>query len=389
LKPAGDGVPDARQLAELLDAEGSIIYAIDGQDLSIIDIHPAHPSAASQKLQVGFGVTGLVARTKKPVLLAADSPRNALNRELLGLKPHQTVARMCLPLPGVDGRVIGVLAVHRSPLRPFGEPDLATAQSVVALLGLHMHADQLLRAASRHRSERDQLIKQAVQAQEAERRRLAFDLHDGVTTALASMSFHLSAADLTVSELTASEDAHLPTRVKELHRVRDELAHARALADMAYNQTRAAISGLHSLVLDDLGLVAALETLVQMTDRDGGPAIRLVVAPDAGVETVPEHAAASLYRIAQEAVANAVKHGEAELITLSLRRVGDSMVLRCTDDGRGFDMAESRSARAGDAEGDQHFGLSSIAERCAVIEASLRIESVPGHGTTVLVELPL
>ena len=60
---------------------------------------------------------------------------------------------------------------------------------------------------NRHRTERDRLIKQAISAQEAERRRIAFDLHDGVTTALASMSFHLSAADLTVSELAARDVA--------------------------------------------------------------------------------------------------------------------------------------------------------------------------------------
>ncbi len=74
---------------------------------------------------------------------------------------------------------------------------------------------------------------------------------------------------------------------------------------------------------------------------------------------------------------------------LSLRRVGDSIVLGCADDGRGFDLAGSRAERAMDAEGSQHFGLSSVAERCAMIEASLRVESWPGRGTTLLVELPL
>lgn len=389
MKPAGERVPNAEQLAELLEAEGALLYAIEGQDLRIVDIHPPHPSAASLKLQVGFGVTGLVARTKKPVLIEADSPRNALHRQLLRLQPHETVARMCLPLPGADGRVIGVLAVHRSPRRPFGPDDLATAESVAATLGLHLHSQQLFLAADQHRTERDRLIRQAVEAQEAERRRLAFDLHDGVTTALASMAFHLSAADLTVSELAASDESDLPTRVKELERARAEISSARRLADMAYNQTRAAISGLHSLVLDDLGLVAALESLVQVACRDDGPTIHLAADPALDLGAIPAHAAAALYRIAQEVLANAVKHAQASHITLSLRNVGDSVVLGCTDDGKGFDVAETRAARAGDAEGSQHFGMSSVAERCAIIEASLRIESVPGRGTTVLVELPL
>jgi len=243
----------------------------------------------------------------------------------------------------------------------------------------------LWRAVNRHRTERDQLIKQAVSAQEAERRRIAFDLHDGVTTALASMSFHLSAADLTVAELAARD----PKVERDFARARSDLVNARELADLAYHQTRAAISGLHSLVLDDLGLVAAMESLVQTAaNGEGAPSIDLLVDPAADLDDIPDHVAAALYRIAQEALANAVKHAEADRVVLSLRRVGDSIVLGCADDGQGFDPAERRTVRAGDADGTQHFGLSSIAERCALIEASLRIESVPERGTTVLVELP-
>jgi len=396
VRPAAGAVPDAEELARLLDAEGVLVYAIEGQDLSIVDIWPAHPSAGSLRLQVGFGVTGLVARTRKAVLIDADSPRNPLHRRLLRLEPKQTVARMCLPLPGLDDSVVGVLAVHRDPQRPFGQADLDAAEEVAAGLGLRLHAEQLWRAVHRHRTERDRLIKQAISAQEAERRRIAFDLHDGVTTALASMAFHLSAADLTVSEVAAREAAREPGRegpegreAGELAQARDQLTSVRELADLAYNQTRAAISGLHSLVLDDLGLVAAIESLVQMATTDDGPSIDLVVDPSAGTEELPDHAAAALYRIAQEALSNAVKHAEAARIVLSLRRVGESMVLGCADDGKGFDPEASRAERAGDAEGGQHFGLSSVAERCAMIEASLRVDSLPGRGTTVLVELPL
>jgi signal transduction histidine kinase len=387
LSPAAGAAPTAADLARLLGADGVLLYAIDGQDLSIVDIWPAHPSAGSLKLQVGFGVTGLVARTGKPVLLVADSPRNVLHRQLLHLEPQQTVARMCLPLPGIEGDVVGVLAAHRDPRRPFGQVDLEAAESYQAILGLRLHAEQLWRRVNRHGAERDRLIKAAISAQEAERRRIAFDLHDGVTTALASMSFHLSAADLTVS--AAQEISDDSMRLRELDCARAELRSARELADLAYNQTRAAISGLHSLVLDDLGLAAAIESLVQMASRNGGPSIELVVDPAAAVDDIPDHAAAALYRIIQEALANAVKHADADRIVLSLRGVGDSIILGCADDGKGFDAAERRTARAVDADGGQHLGLSSIAERCAMIEASLRVESVPGRGTTVLVELPI
>jgi two-component system NarL family sensor kinase len=387
LSPAAGAAPTAADLARLLGADGVLVYAINGQDLNVVDIWPAHPSAGSLKLQVGFGVTGLVARTGKPVLIEADSPRNVLHRQLLALEREQTVARMCIPLPGLECDVVGVLAAHRDPRRPFGQVDLDAAEPYAAILGLRLDAEQLWRTVNRQRTERDRLIKAAISAQEAERRRIAFDLHDGVTTALASMSFHLSAADLTISAAQEiSDDSML---LRELDCARAELLSARKLGDLAYNQTRAAISGLHSLVLDDLGLTAAIESLVQMARRNGGPSIELVVDPAAAVDDIPDHAAAALYRITQEALANAVKHADADRIVLSLRGVGNSIVLGCADDGKGFDAAERRTARAVDADGGQHFGVSSIAERCAMIEASLRVESSPGRGTTVLVELPI
>lgn len=378
--------PSAAELADLLGADGVLVYAVDDQELGVVDAWPAHPSATALTLPVGFGVTGRVARTGEPVLLDADSPRNALHRRLLRLRPAQTVARMCLPLPGLDGTVVGVLAAHRDPAAPFGPADLDRAASYAPVLGLSLHAKRLWRTVNRHRTERDRLVEQAISAQEAERRRIAFDLHDGVTTALASMAFHLSAADLTVSELAAHVPGGDASGERALARARAELLSARALADVAYHQTRAAISGLHSLVLDDLGLVAAIESLVHAAGAADGPAVEFLVDPGATVEGIGDHAAAALYRIAQEALANAVEHAEAHRIVVSLRRVGDSVVLGCSDDGVGFDPAERLAARA---DGDQHFGLSSIAERCALMEASLRVESMAGRGTILLVELPI
>ncbi|MEJ7833905.1 MAG: GAF domain-containing sensor histidine kinase [Nocardioides sp.] len=374
----------AADLAGLFAADGVVVMVKNGSELTVSDVWPANTALASQlRIAVGFGVTGRVARTGKPVLLDEDSPRNLVHRQLLGLDAGQTVARMCLPTPGVGNEIVGVLAAHRPPSRPFTPEDLATAGPQADLVGLELHAKQLWLAAHRHRTERDLLIKAAISAQEAERRRIAFELHDGVTTALASMSFQLSAADLSIAGLVGTS-----SDPPAAERARAEVGAARQLADLAYQQTRVAISGLHSLVLDDLGLVAALESLAQTAAGPDGPAVDLVVDPGATFDDLPDHAVAALYRIAQESLGNAVKHAQAERVVLSLRRVGGSVVLGCADDGVGFDPDERRAARVAD-DGVQHFGLSSIAERCALIEASLHLESKPGRGTTLLVELPL
>lgn len=378
--------PTAQELATLLEADGVVVLGVDGSDLVVHEVWPTNPSVAPLlRIPIGFGVTGLVARNAEPVLLEADSPRNPIHRQLLGLEEGQTIARLCLPALGVQDTVAGVLAFHRSPARPFSRQDLALAAPHAALMGLALHADQLWRQAHHHRSERDRLIEAAISAQEAERRRIAHDLHDGVATALASMSFQLSAAALSVSSLAAADG--MRERASLAERAKAEVSSARVLADLAYQQTRTAISGLHSLVLGDLGLGAALESLAHMATGDRAPTLDLVVDPDESFRDVPDHAAAALFRIAQEAIGNAVKHAQADRIVLSLRRVGDSVVLGCTDDGVGFDPEERRTQRVD--EHAPHFGLSSIAERCALVEAALRVESMPGRGTTLLVELPL
>ncbi len=382
-QPEVDLTAVCRAFAELLDAAGAIVFVSDGEELTVGAAYPGERSAESVlRIPVGYGVTGLVARNGQPVLLADDSPRNAAHRQLLHLGPTGHVARLCVPALGGDGSAHGVVALHRTPDRPFTPDDLDRLQPWVHLLGLRLQNVRLLAAVHDHRSDRDQLIAQAISAQEAERRRIAFDLHDGVTTALASMSFHLSAAELSLSEPQAESG-------DPRERARAEIAAATTLANLAYAQTRAAISGLHSLVLDDLGLVAALESLAQTAPQLD---VEFRTDPTEAFADVPDHCAAALYRIAQEAISNAVRHARASRAVLSLRRVSDLVVLGVTDDGVGFDPKATREARSGIGEaaaGSGHFGLSSIAERCALVGASLRIESVPGQGTAVIVELPL
>lgn len=359
------------------DATGAIIHISDGQELTVGAAHPSAPGAeAVLRIPIGQGVSGLVARNGHAMRLSEDRPRNPIHCELLGIGAGGSVARICLPARGPVGRIFGVVAVHRSTDEPFSDEDVTRLQPYADLLGLRLQLTDLMSAVDTHQSERDRLIAQAISAQEAERRRVAFDLHDGVTTALASMSFHLNAADLSISS------AGTGTAIDQ---ARSQITTARSLADLAYNQTRAAITGLHSLVLDDLGLVAALESLVEVAPD---VSMELHADPAESFEPLPDHVAAAFFRIAQETTNNAVKHARAGRVTLSLRRVDDAIVLGISDDGVGFDVRAQLGDRGrADAEVG-HYGLSSIAERCALVGATLRIESMPGKGTTIIVELP-
>jgi signal transduction histidine kinase len=372
-------LPDVlAEVVEQWQADGALMMASDpgGSMLRVAASYPAAPRQVAEalRLPVGFGVIGRVAETGQAVRLDHDSPRDPLHRRVLGLAEGAVVARLCLPLTGLAGRVMGVLGLHRAPGRPFDDAALEAALPLAAGLGLRLHAEWLDEQERHSVTQRDELIARAISAQEAERRRIAGDLHDGVTQALVSLDYHLSAASASMAAGDAEQAA-------------TEVATARTLSGLAYDETRAAISGLHSLILDDLGLTAALESLVQWVNSSSEVAASFQQDPDPAFDDLPDHIGAALYRIAQEALNNAVKHAGATSVALSLRRVGSSTVLAVTDDGAGFDVeaVRSRSLARGDAE---HFGLSSIAERCALLDASLRIDSAQGRGTAVIVELP-
>ncbi len=390
--PARPDLPSvARAFARETGSIGAMILVSDGFQLTVGAAYPSDPGAEARLLvPVGQGVTGLVARNGHAIQLGSDAPRNPVHRLLLGIGSEGSVARLCLPARGIDGEILGVVSVHRDTARPYADEDLLRFQPLADLLGLRLQARDLMNAVDAHRMDRERLIAQAISAQEAERRRIAFDLHDGVTTALASMSFHLNAAELSIA---AAEDAVTDEPASAaLGQARSQIASARMLGDLAYHQTRAAITGLHSLVLDDLGLVAAVESLVETA-----PGVEVSMQSDepGDFEDLPDHAAAALFRIAQESISNAVRHAHATRVAVSLRRVDDTVVLGTADDGVGFDVRGQEAARTGVAAGGDaaveggHFGLSSIAERCALVGASLRIDSAPGRGTTVTVELPV
>jgi two-component system NarL family sensor kinase len=358
-------------LADELDSDGVVVLVAtpDERELVAAAVHPPAPGPARDlRVPYGSGVTGTVATNGLAITLDDDSPRTPALREILGIGAGGSVSRMCVPCHGLDGAVVGVVSWHRAVGRPYGEDELAGGRVVGDLVGLRLLADRLSSDVRAHRSERDTLIAHAISAQESERRRIAGDLHDGVSQALVSLGYHLEAAGDSLVEAPGTETA------------RRRIASALELSRLAYDETRAAISGLHSLVLEDLGLVAALESLARSVPQLSVD-FRHPVHDDLSV--VPDHVAAALYRIAQESLQNAVKHSEATEVVLSLRRAGDRVVLGVSDNGVGFDV------RALPTPAGEGFGLASVAERCALIGAELRIESLSGRGTAVIVDCPL
>lgn len=194
-----------------------------------------------------------------------------------------------------------------------------------------------------------------------ERNRIARELHDAVTQKLFSL------------RLTADAAATLVTR--DAARAATELDTVRRLAAEATEELRTIVVGLRPVDLAGDGLDVALRKQADLLDRVHQPAVRFTGGP---VPRLPAGHEEAAYRIAQEALHNALRHGTPKLVTVALRTRDGSLVLEVSDDGRGFDP-EAPSRR---------LGLVSMRERARAAGGRLDVVSQPGGGTTVRLEVP-
>jgi PAS domain S-box-containing protein len=212
------------------------------------------------------------------------------------------------------------------------------------------------------------LLNQVITVQEEERRRIARELHDDTAQSLASMLLGLGALRQVRTIRAARAQA------RELHQV----------ATHALAEVRRLAWGLRPSVLDDLGLVTALERYAEEFGRTRGIHVAVQTAGLDG-DRMPPAVETALYRIMQEALTNVARHAGARRVQVRLRGHRTRVSLEIEDDGCGFDPAQ-RPAPATAARG---LGIHSMRERAAVHKGALTIDSAPGRGTRVSVEIPL
>ena len=198
---------------------------------------------------------------------------------------------------------------------------------------------------------------QALAAQEAERHRIAQELHDEVGQSLTVVLLGLK-------QLEAEAPAELVP----------ELALVRESARDGLDDVRRVARRLRPGVLEDLGLTSALAALATDFADHSDASVRRSFAP--GLPALSPEVEVVVYRVAQEALTNAARHAGAHSVELSLRRHGDHVVLEVTDDGRGFEGLEEGS------------GLMGMRERAALVRAELSVISQPRRGTTVRLKVP-
>jgi two-component system sensor histidine kinase UhpB len=215
-----------------------------------------------------------------------------------------------------------------------------------------------LRMVRRLEAERRRAGSAALQGQEEERARVARDLHDEVNQSLTGLLLRLEAA----------REAAPPE-------LEGELAETKALANQAMRELLSLARQLRPTALDDLGLVAAIAGQVDQIARGG---VEAVLREEGDFSDLDDDVQLVVYRVAQEALTNAARHSEAKRIGVSLRCSGGGVELEVADDGRGFAFEQS----------ERGLGIGGMRERALLVGAELTIESRPGHGTTVRLQIP-
>lgn len=210
------------------------------------------------------------------------------------------------------------------------------------------------------------LSSQLLTAQEEERRNIARELHDEVGQVLTAIKVELSVAERAIA--AAGGPAHL-------------LQDARSIADGALHTVRDLSHMLRPPLLDDMGLSAAVAWYTKGFGRRHS--IPVALHAEGMADRLPPEIEAAAYRIVQEGLTNVARHARARRCAVRLERRGDTLLLSVEDDGIGF--ALPAPGRASPNEG---LGLIGIRERVALRKGSLRIDTAPGAGTRLMVELP-
>lgn len=210
--------------------------------------------------------------------------------------------------------------------------------------------------------QRRELAARLGSAQEEERRRIAADIHDDPVQVMAAVDMRLQLLAGMPHAATSEELLDIQQTVRE-----------------SIIRLRSLLFELRPLALDREGLVPALRLYLEHTA--GGRAWTSEVLDGLITEPSPE-LRATLYRIAQEAVANARKHAEAHHIEIAVATAGDGVTIRVTDDGKGFEPARVENPEPG------HLGLTTMIERAELVGGWCRITSSPGHGATIECWLP-
>lgn len=337
-------------------AQAERVALLTGQVLPIDWPQPKAPATISWR--------DLAGDSAETTLLQAVTPNAAQSADyrLLGVG-----ALMVAPIQ-VRDRTLGALTVVcADPLHRYDAQDLALLSDLVRRIGLALDNVALRMALAARERDLQDLVGQLLLKQEEERRRVAYDVHDGLAQLSASI----------YQRLQAYEYHYRPRPDGEQHEL-DELL---MVAQQTVQEARRVIADLRPTALDDLGLVMAIQRLVESTRTQGYTVTFHHNLDNARFNPIVETA---LYRVIQEAMNNIRKHAKSTTIWIDLDYDERSIALQVRDNGVGFAVTQLQHPAAA---GEQ-IGLRGMRERITLLGGRFRINSQPGTGTQLSAIVP-
>jgi PAS domain S-box-containing protein len=380
LEMIASGLPLAASLEALLHMVESLspdllcsILLLDEDGIHVR--HGAGPSLPTEYLRaidgssIGprAGSCGTAAFRREPVFVAdiASDPLWADYKQYA--LPHGLRACWSTPIFDAQRKVLGTFAVyHREPRLPDARHrELIEMVTHTAAICISKHRAETERelAMAHEQQARMEYTRQLIASQEAERKRIATDLHD-------SMGQNL----LLIKNL-----AHLALQSPVPQPAQEQLSTVEALAIECIAEARQISGDLHPHQLDHLGLERALAAMLEHAAQ--ASRIQFTSKLEPLGDLFSADAAMNLYRIVQESVNNILKHSQAHRVELRMERDIHEVLLRIEDDGAGFEIGAASSGKG--------LGLKNIAERVRMLGGKLNLDSSPGKGTRIEVAIPI
>jgi signal transduction histidine kinase len=370
-------VVQSLDLREVLELGLEKVLQVTGQEAAEIHLLDLNERTMTTKASIG-GPEGFQMREEVIVLGECLCGLAVLNDEPLIVPDIQGDARVtrlscvrfgfqsaaCIPLR-VKGRSIGVLTVHGRDKQHFGVEDTellvaAANQLATAIENARLYAEMETRVEAL--SQKLQLM-----AVIEERERLAREMHDGLAQTLSLLSMQVGQA----RSLASSGDvAAVSTELSEMSRV----------IDAGYEEVREAITNLRLAAPKGAGWVDWLQEYVYDFGVRYDVSAEMQIPAGLTPLVLPPYQEVHLTRIVQEALNNVRKHSGAGQVQMVLIPNGRKLKLRIEDDGRGFDVKRVLGRRG-------RYGLSTMQERAELLGGSLKVESTPGRGTKIIVEI--
>ncbi|MBI4493839.1 MAG: GAF domain-containing protein [Chloroflexi bacterium] len=350
---------------EITGAEVGCFWIAEGESgrLTLAAEHGVPAALQAEHVSADRSLCGRAWRLDRAVV----SDGAALDAEAVACRAARLQSAVAVPVPA-GGRVQGVLFLGSRRPGQFQEAEFGTLAAIGRQVGIALANARLYQSLQARERERAELLQRVMDGQEEERRRLAQELHDDTSQALASLQLGLERLD---------SEIDVPERARRL------AAQLRGVAAQTLAEVHRLAVELRPSVLDDVGLVAAIERYLRESAQHWGLPVDFAALGVDHFRLIPA-AETTVYRIVQAALTNVAQHAQAQHVSVLLERRDEKLVVVVEDDGLGFELAAVRAAPL-----ETRLGLAGMEERASLVGATLTIETSPGAGSTVFLEVPL